>query len=431
MMIFSLGRLQATMQMSSLDWFAEERDLIFRWLKSLAFFQQTPGIDIRAIAKHMQITSHFEGEVIQNFNESQGADQTSKSRPFYIVMSGSVVELADSQRGESASNYEATLGPGDTFNEPLSEWESANRSTTRSQRRMYEARKVVVREDNTMLCSFSHPIYCAAIMPHTLGVLMRPCMLQRYLRLTQEQRTPAKTEQIAQQVSKMDIFNNVPPNTLRLMLMCLKYEECGLGEVVVAQGDVPDALYIIIQGSIEVRVQGTIRRKVPLKINFMFLLPILNLSFSLSPSHVQGSTRKDMRPVDYDENARALKSRFRTTTGMAESAFGKKVVELGVGNAFGEVGLELVDKPYRNANVISCSSRSCFAVMASADYRTLLGVHKQHMVFQPRQLQVRYFFIQIHFPKIIQKSKNVRAPTHPLLLPMVGPHCKPVLRRHG
>ena len=106
-----------------------------------------------------------------------------------------------------------------------------------------------------------------------------------------------------------------------------------------------------------------------------------------------------MRPVDYDENARALKSRFRTTTGMAESAFGQKVVELGVGNAFGEVGLELVDKPYRNANVISCSSRSCFAVMASADYRTLLGVHKQHMVFQPRQLQVRYFRISNPFSK--------------------------------
>ena len=139
----------------------------------------------------------------------------------------------------------------------------------------------------------------------------------------------------------------------------------------------------------------------------MFLLPILNLSFSLSPSHVQGSTRKDMRPVDYDENARALKSRFRTTTGMAESAFGQKVVELGVGNAFGEVGLELVDKPYRNANVISCSSRSCFAVMASADYRTLLGVHKQHMVFQPRQLQVRF----LNFKSI--------SPTH---------HCKPDLR---
>ena len=55
MMVFSLGRLQATMQMSTLDWFAEERDLIFRWLKSLAFFQQTPGIDVRAIAKHMQV----------------------------------------------------------------------------------------------------------------------------------------------------------------------------------------------------------------------------------------------------------------------------------------------------------------------------------------------------------------------------------------
>ena len=392
----------------------------------------------------LQITSHFEGEVIQTFKESQGADQTSKSRPFCIVMSGSVVELADSQRGESASNYEATLGPGDTFNEPLSEWESAARSTTRSQRRMYEARKVVVREDNTMLCYFSHPMYCADIMPHTLGVLMRPCMLQHYLRLTTEQRTPAKTEQIAQQISRMDIFKNVPPNTLRLMLMCLKYEECGLGEVVVAQGDVPDALYIIIQGSIEVRVQG--------------------------------STRKDMRPADYDENARALKSRFRTTTGMAETAFGKKVVELGVGNAFGEVGLELVDKPYRNANVISSNSRSCFAVMASADYRTLLGVHKQHMVFQPRQLQVlrdsysegAYWvcmcvernglcgirslcllhcmhletrpltrpFPLIHYTYLLTRSIHTYTlppptPRHPLLRPVEGPHRKPVLCRHG
>ena len=118
-------------------------------------------------------------------------------------MSGSVAEITETTTPGSSS-FETTLGPGDTFNEPLSEWEELGQ--TRSQRRQYEARKVVVREDNTMLCYFDRNVYCAEIMPHTLGVLMRPCMLQRYLRDSADKRTQAKTEQMARMCGRMDIF---------------------------------------------------------------------------------------------------------------------------------------------------------------------------------------------------------------------------------
>ena len=350
-LVFSPSRVMAIAKMSMLDWGREGLEEIVAWLESVPFFRQFPPAQLPLLAKNMQCTTYSEGDVIFNHAQEGRVDDVAKSRKvFTVVLHGAVLETADAH----GSMQESLLHAGDTYNDIPSEWETFMRHSGQNRRHRATTRKVVAQGD-AAVCTFARPQFAEHVLPFLPNMLLKPAYVEDYLRLPVEERNTFSTNRVVAELRRMEMFRFVSSDTLRNLAMAMSFAEATLGEVIVEQGSVADRMYLILRGSVDVRVMQ-----------------------DRSPSSSSPLVQRRML---------AETTAHRPSLPPRPEELGVSVCKLTMGDAFGEQGLmyqNAIGSAGRSASILSSSPLATFAVISAHEFRQHLGSLLQSIDFHPR-----------------------------------------------
>lgn len=83
-------------------------------------------------------------------------------------------------------------------------------------------------------------------------------MIEATLRLPQEERKPSELQLLLKWFQKNKILTHVHPKRLLDISRCIHLLDCPYGTDIVTQGEIGDAFYIILSGSVDVKINGTV-----------------------------------------------------------------------------------------------------------------------------------------------------------------------------
>ena len=313
-LVFSPGQVCSAMQKSGRLETATAQQLA-TWMAHHPFFQQFPSSHHRQVACAASWNQHDQGDLILEAGPGTERSNTSNQHlrnSFLVIMAGTVEETSWVRSKVRCR----TLREGDCIdglNEDLHV-------------------RATVKSKTAIICVFPVEQYATQVGQHIRSFSLRPTFVADVLSKHGEQPDLQSIDFATTDLHRLEFFKGIPVGVVRQVVPLLRRHDFHVGERVFSQGDEADALFVILQGTVDVAVRG-------------------------------GASKE-------------------TGDGPASPSALKILVTLRPGDTFGEQGLHLEAAGTRNASIIT-RTRCVLASLPAADYKRLLAPIKDVLVFRP------------------------------------------------